>query len=352
MMDCLEAQRLISEQLDREPVDAALLDEAKDHCRSCEECAGYVRTLIALRRAPLPQPPSDLADRVMRAVAEAAAADQKAHSALTQPPTGESEAPELTDSVSDDNVSLDRFVNTIRERRNRRTVIAWVTAAALVFAVAGMGAIAGLRTMLTTPTGTRAPYEVEAAKDAAGDAALQQQASPASPEASNSAPQAAAPGYIVVSGVVYREAGQAQDVDPATLVVGGTTATALGGTTVITRQVLRGEDASRVFIDVDENALLAFDRVTRTYAGREYALRSANSLKRFGDWPSLPGGMTPPSDPSGAPQFARAGTDSAGVVVYRSTSGGSGTGIAIAPGTSPEDAAAGNPGWTWWEPLP
>ena len=34
-MDCLTAQSLISEAIDREPLDAARLAEAKEHCRTC-----------------------------------------------------------------------------------------------------------------------------------------------------------------------------------------------------------------------------------------------------------------------------------------------------------------------------
>ena len=64
-MDCIQAQAVVSETLDGSPVDAAVLEAAKAHCRECAQCAQYVRALSAVRRAVPPAPPADLADRIM-----------------------------------------------------------------------------------------------------------------------------------------------------------------------------------------------------------------------------------------------------------------------------------------------
>jgi hypothetical protein len=75
-MDCLEAQAAISEALDGAAPDAEVLDAAKQHCRECADCASFVSALNVVKRAPLPEPPGDLADRVMVAVRSEFAAEQ------------------------------------------------------------------------------------------------------------------------------------------------------------------------------------------------------------------------------------------------------------------------------------
>ena len=57
-MDCHDAQRIISEALDGEPIAAATVREAKEHCAGCRDCLGYVKALAAAAAAlPFPSPP-------------------------------------------------------------------------------------------------------------------------------------------------------------------------------------------------------------------------------------------------------------------------------------------------------
>ena len=121
-------------------------------------------------------------------------------------------------------------------------------------------------------------------------------------------------------------------------------------TQVSTHDVLGGPDPSVVYVKDAEGTLFAFERATRTFSARQYAL-SGGSITAYGTWPKLPSGVETPTNPDGSPQYVEAGTDSSGVTVYRPVGGDAATGIAVAPGTAPSDPAAGNPNWTWWVPV-
>ncbi len=66
-----------------------------------------------------------------------------------------------------------------------------------------------------------------------------------------------------------------------------------------------------------DDQLGAFQRVSRTYEGREYVLQSG-AIERFGEWPTLPAGIRTPTGDDGSPSFAQVGTDAGGVAVYAS----------------------------------
>ena len=55
-MDCLEAQSVVSQALDKAPVDDAVLETAKRHCTGCADCTAFVRAVAATLRTSLPQP--------------------------------------------------------------------------------------------------------------------------------------------------------------------------------------------------------------------------------------------------------------------------------------------------------
>ena len=347
-MECLEAQRLVSERLDREEIETAVLEAAKEHCRACPECGAYVRALAALRQTPLPEPPADLHERVMDAVrtdiAMTAARDAVAAST---PPEAQDE-PSLEEPVS-----FDRLAAWIRDPRHRRAIAAWSAAAAVVFVVAGLGAMAGVRQILNptrngailvtesgAPLGAAEQYGAapEAAQDSAADAMK------------GSTQPSAAPSYITVGTLIYQLKGDAAAVDETSLKTIGSTTSSLGGTQPVAQDVLGTDDPTVVYIKTAEGALVAFDRVSRTFGGRTYAL-SGGSVTAYGAWPPLPAGIETPANPDGSPQYVEAGTDSRGVAVYRPVGGDAANGIAVAPGTASDDPAAGNPDWTWWVPV-
>lgn len=351
-MECLDAQRLISEQLDREPVDPAQLAEAKEHCRSCPDCASYVRTLVMLQKSPLPEAPNDLAERVMNAVSAQIAADAAAKSAreVIAPVAPGERAQTIPERAGDDEVDLERLVTVVKARRNRKAVLAWTAAVVLVFVVSGIGAMAGLRTIFTpAPVNTTAAPESQMMYSGrSGDAALEAAAPTAAEDATKIA--GATQNYIVVGQTTYRETGEAGGVEKTTLRIVGSTSTAMGGQTITSRDVYGSDDPDKVYVANDDEVLMAFERVTRIFRGTEYVLVSAD-VSRYGEWPTLPPGLPAPTNPDGTPEYVSAGTDSQGVTVYRQASGDADAGVAVPPGTAASDPAAGNPNWTWWQPV-
>jgi len=121
------------------------------------------------------------------------------------------------------------------------------------------------------------------------------------------------------------------------------------GGAAIAYPVFADASSDTIIVDVGDDALMRFDPVVRTLRGTVYALRSG-AITAFGQWPSLPSGIPEPSSPDGSPVFIAAGTDDAGVTLYVRPGTDPADGFAVAPGTAPTDPAAGNTGWTWWEP--
>jgi hypothetical protein len=157
--------------------------------------------------------------------------------------------------------------------------------------------------------------------------------------------------FISVAGTVFRATGPALDVDATRLKTAGTTISALDGRNApIGREVKTLDDPARVYIVDDAGVLVGFERVTRSYDGREFALQSGG-LPAYNQWPSLPSSVQRPSSPDGSPVYRQLGTDSLGVTVY-GFGGSASSGILVAPGTPGTDPAGGNPDWTWWTPVP
>lgn len=93
-----------------------------------------------------------------------------------------------------------------------------------------------------------------------------------------------------------------------------------------------------------------FDLVRRTSMGRQHALTIA-PVSAFGQWPLPPSELPMPARDDGSPLFEEGAWDSHGQRTYVPTGEYPREGFAIAPGTPSTDPAAGNPNWTWWEPL-
>jgi len=349
-MECHDAQRIVSETLDgeRQP-EAGLVDTAKSHCRTCPECTEYVKSLIEVQRLPIPQPPADLADRVIAAVREEA----RREAAVPAKGGAGIEAPSSTPDSDGPEAVMGRLLAYVRDPRNQRAVALWATAAATIIVVSTITAIEGIRQITTGST----PATQVAGESKTADTSVLS-AVPgggAQTDGADGAPApvapAAAPPAIVVAGVVYRATGVAVGVSASTLSPAGSTRTPLDAAgAAVTRTVLGSQDPSRVYVTGDAGELLGFERVSREYSGKAYVL-SSGELTSYGEWPTLTSGMRQPTNPNGMPEFVPLGEDALGVEVYRSVSGGAEKGIAVAPGTSASDPAAGNPGWTWWVPT-
>ncbi|PKQ16154.1 MAG: hypothetical protein CVT67_06040 [Actinobacteria bacterium HGW-Actinobacteria-7] len=350
-MDCLETQRLISEKLDHVDVDAALLERAKEHSRTCPECSAYVRALLSVSRAPLPQPSDELHSRIMAAVrreaaaAEAAAPEPVASGVTVRPAeTSPDEPPKRLGSI-------------LRDPVHRQAVIAWGLAAAVVFVAAGIGAVTGVRQMFTPQPNTA---QTLASRSSAPGAQMEFDASGAGSAQSDgtnapavqAAPSTAAspPRFISVGTTVYRSTGATSALDATALKRVGTSLTALDGQSPPTsREVLALDDRSYVYLSDGTGGYLGFERVTRIYQDRVYALQSGG-IPSYGQWPSLPSVVERPKSDDGSPTYALVGNDSRGVAIF-GPGGSTAQGILVAPGTNSTDPAAGNPDWTWWAPA-
>lgn len=356
-MECLRAQNLISDALDRTPVDPEELSAAKTHCRECAECAAFVRALLAVERVGLPEPPADLADRVMarvRAEASREAATQAGAKADT-PAVSPSVAP---DPAGEESRSWAGLFERARDPRNRRAVATWAAAAAVVFVAAGIGAVAGVRAILVPQQAAMYGSSVESAGTTAMDAAapeaselqgFPEEAQSGSDDAVRS--QGPAPDFIDVGASVYRLTGPAPTIDAASLSPIGTTRTDLGESGGSRDyDVLGTSDRAIVYID-DGSQILAFQRVTRSYGGRLYVLQS-RPIESFGTWATLPPGFQTPTSEDGSPVFEAVGTDESGTSVYRASATPPEEGIAIGPNPPLADPVAGSPEWTWWQVAP
>jgi len=347
-MECNEAQALVSAALDKETLDAASLQTAKEHCRSCESCNAFVRTLAAVQRQPKPEPPADLPDRIIARVRAEAAAQQVAATAApaSATPAGPSAERRLDPRA------------IWRDPKKRAAAAAWASAAAVVLVVAGIATYSGVRQILIPPLASEAQREVVVLDSAAPESSSQPyNGAGATAQQSDGSvagtATAASTGYISVNGTVYRYAGLVQGIDSATLRRVGSANTALDAAAdpPASIDVLASPDLTRVFVSREQSeTVYAFDRVTRLYSNTVYVQRSGD-IARFGEWPSLPSGIPQPQTPEGSPTFTPDGQDASGVTVYRRTGSSADSGIAIAPGSPASDPAAGNPGWTWWEPL-
>ena len=362
-MDCLTAQELVSAAMDREPVDASLLAQAKEHCRTCPDCAVFVRAQLAAKQATLPVPPPDLADRVMAAIRAEAAS--QAQTAPAQPETARAAAPgteeRITPKLAVPIASLAPPKPRTRRKLSPRMVIG-LASAATVFAALGIGALivyggrqmASNSAMLASSPSTTAtsknearlfdymPTPQNAPQSTGGNAAAP---SAAAPNAAGVA--AAGPRDITVNGVVYTLVGPS-DTSLGSMGVLGSTSSALGSTKApADRRVYAGLDPNTVYTVDDSGTALSFARATRSYLGQTYVLTSTE-LTGFGQWPALPSQFGVPKADDGSPTFTYDGTDAAGVKVYRLANSSATNGIAVAPKTDSSGPAAGDPNWTWW----
>lgn len=350
-MECIEAQEVISSALDKNEVPESVLATAKDHCRTCASCSRLVKTLVAIRRAPLPEAPKGLEDRIMSAVrAEAAsrAASDSAKALVAGHARAQSGREAPGDHVSPPATSLEEVRARLKDPRGRRAVVTWSAVAATVFIAAGIGAIAGLRTIVApSPERVVVLESTALSADDAGDMSAKSGGSPSAspaPEADALTSQAAGANLVEVGGFAYRFVGPDPSVLATSLTEIGRTRSDLGGSFASELRVLGTADRARVFIARGAE-VLAFDRVTRSYQGRTYLLRT-RPVDKFGDPATMPRDIPEPATPDGAPTFEPA-ADSPGGGVFVLTGRDASAGIALAPGTEPSLS----PGWTWWTPA-
>ncbi len=354
MMDCFKAQELISAALDNEVDDADELELAKDHCRLCPECASYVRALVHVRRAPAPEPPTDLTERIMAAVraqARSSATPGETIDALTtQSTSGPADVSDAHDSVSASTV-FERLLERLTDPRNRRAVVAWSATAAVVLVATGVGAVTGVRMILgprPTDPGTMITYD--AATLAQTEPTETNRSAAATPEPTSAQAGSLAisspGGYITVDGVVYRSTGVDGSVTRGDLTPSGVVDTALDTGAAPQRRTVYGRgDPARVFVENDNGELIGFDRVTTTFGGNTYVLRSG-PIPSFSDPVTLPREVPEPASEDGRPVFEPVDPDLQPPVYVKVGSDPS-AGIALPPGARSDVST----GWTFWTPV-
>lgn len=325
-MDCMQACEVISAAHDGELVDAAVLAAARAHAEVCEECAIFVRVLDRIASTPGPEAPPALVARIGEMT--------DAHR-----PTDNTTAPERTRP---------------REWRDRERftwlprVAALASAAAVLLVVVSAGGIVLFRTTMQTAN-------EESVKQADGDEALM--AAPSAETAEDAASAragatAAVPAFVSLDAAVWTLT-DVTDAAPSDLGPAGSVMTSLGGSVNAERSAFHpGDDRSLLYVTDDDGGYHVFSRVVRTLGGADYGLVTGTPIGSFGVWPTLPGRFGTPARADGSPVFEPAGYDDLHVGVFLPPGGDTADGFALAPGTTPDDPAAGNPGWTWWEPFP
>lgn len=347
-MDCLRVTETLSALRDGEIVSAEEIGAAHVHCATCAGCATFAATLKRLDALPAPHAPEALVGRIIaRAATEARvlremAAENAAALASAAPAVGGApvaDAPRQRGVLS-------------RLRGSSYFRPASLAAAAVVVLAAGLTAVTLMR-----PGAATAPDESASLTGPADGDTFGAMADSAAPEAALSAERAssdataAAPDYVSFDGSVYILDGPAVDASALTTV--GVVATSLGEdeAPVERHAYLSAQDRDALLVKLPDGTYLRFSPVVRTHGQVRFVLQTGAAITAFGMWPTLPDGFIVPAGPDGSPSFQLFGHDDMGVAIYSLTTGRITTGFAIAPGTAPDDPAAGNPGWTWWAPA-
>jgi hypothetical protein len=350
-MDCIQAQSIVSEAMDRQPLPPALLAEAKEHCRTCPECAVFVRAQLAAKKAPLPTPPADLADRVMAQV-RAEAGEKAAALAATEEQEREAQAAAEAAAAEPTPPPVSLAPPSKRKRQLPRMWVSAAAAAAMLVALLGTGAVVifGMKAM-SGGTSTEAPrsFEMNTEQSTTYGADGTSESPAGSADLAAVPRKASGPQFITVNGTVYSWS-RTDDIGVATLTKLGATTTSLGGRgQTISRTVYIGRSPDTVYVVDDEDAVQAFVRVTRDYRGQTYVLISAE-LTGYGQWPTLPTTISTPASSDGLPTFVPGAADSSGVQTFKPAVASGVNGIAIAPSTD-TGLMENNPNWTWWIPA-
>lgn len=335
-MDCLRAAETLSAAHDGEPVDAGELAEATEHCSGCASCSMFAETLRRVDALIAPPAPGDLAERIITHISDLAARERAA-----------------VESVA---VAAEPGPGTRHEgparawQRFSPRLVAVASAAAVVLIALATTSVVLLRGAMPQTAGETDKSAPVTLTEPVGAPPLSEGYAD---DSAMRAAQTAAPPLLSLDGAVYRLVGPAEP-PRSTLATAGAVTHALDSTgTPVQRYAYRPVTGGlNLFVPADESGgFLEFTRVVRSLGRTEYGLVTGTPLQWYGQWPTLPARFTAPLSSDGSPTFGLAAKDDLGVDVYIPPSGRIADGFAVAPGTQPSDPAAGNPNWTWWEPL-
>ncbi|MHB1135676.1 MAG: hypothetical protein ACYCXR_07145 [Coriobacteriia bacterium] len=345
-MDCLQAAEILSAALDGAPVSPGSVAHAREHAARCPECAALLATMGRISTASRVRAPEPMIARILDAArSEAdARADADAVAAQTAPTSG---------------VILP--LEPVRPRP--RVAPRWwqphftplASAAAVVLVVSAASTY--VLVQMTGPSAevmTTDSIEIALTDEYSGTESAPEElaASPENDAASNLAASArSAPSYLAWDGSAWVRT-DGPTPGESSLTNAGATETDLGEPDgVKSHEVLTSvTEPDAIFVRAADGSLIRFSQVTRTLGGRTYAL-TAGPIVAPGTWPALPSRYPTPAADDGSPGFTPGGIDDRGREVFVPVGSDVSGGFALAPGTPPDDPAAGNPNWTWWEPV-
>jgi hypothetical protein len=364
-MDCLQAREIVSEAFDRGVEGTLGAAEAREHCRSCEDCRAFVAGLVALRDAPKPVAPPAVIDAVMERARMMAAADAEEAGARAQvgPPPAETQEAAATAPTSGGPVAWEPDLTAPVPARPRErfwwvprasayAAAAAVVVVAIVVTIQGFGALRGGEAGID-PEAARTAYDSGATGGAlAGAPAPGGNAASSVTSGALDAAKSSGGSYVAYDGMAWVMLGE-RTLDRTTLQQVGTVSSTTDTTGTPAREFnawTSKTDPTVLFIEVETDRWMAFQLVTRMRGGKRYALSAESGITGYGQWPTLPTGFKAPEKPDGSPSMVQAGTDDTGLPVFAPLGASADAGFALAPGTSSTDPAGGNPNWTWWVP--
>lgn len=331
-MDCLQACEVLSAAHDGELVDATLLSEARTHATSCAECRGFAVLLERLDATASPRASAELVARL------------DAHTAPV--------ASELRDATSVAR-SVESESTPIAIPHPRRSWVprfaAFASAAAVIVLSLTVGTIALISTMPRAGTEGVSTDALRATETPPVGEAYDAGAAGSADTAT--AESVAAPAYVTFGEEVWVLANSSAPAPSVLTTVGAITSTLDDGASGERPVYLADSGDVVLYARTADGRLLAFERVIRTRGRTEYALVSGAPITAFGVWPTLPERFEEPTQADGSPTFRYFGSDDARFDIYLPPGGRIEDGFALAPGTPPDDPAAGNPNWTWWQRL-
>ncbi|MDI6900172.1 MAG: hypothetical protein QMC79_00580 [Anaerosomatales bacterium] len=337
-MDCLRVQELLSSAHDGAPVAADEIRAAREHCRSCDACSAFLSTLELVERAGAPAAPPGLVTSIETKAREHA---RQAHPSIA-------EAAEAVGVVEPESAE-DGVAPPPRRPWSRFVAFA---SAAVVLALALSLTAIGIMNTIGGQTADDAQRALSSPEDFASEGPPGTSVPPPGVAETDEA-IAPAPEYVSVAGWVYVRVSAARPQEDALVAAGAASRTFEGQeTTEPLSAFALPDDTGDLYIDEPEAGWVRYAPVTRTLALEPYQLRTGSPIAEAGQWPTLPVRFAAPLSPDGAPTFRLFGSDDRGIEIYVVPGTTPAEGFAVAPGTSADDPAAGNPGWTWWEPVP
>lgn len=339
-MDCREAQAVISALHDGEQVSDEELAGAQAHCPSCSECTAFRDALARLDASPSPASPPELTERIMAAVDAAAVQDATAAAGL---------APGADAAPAPSAAALPAWMPVWLTRKRLWAGTGAIVAAAAVISAMALVSTGALQMFGSSGQGasTRGP--------AIPPPDLTKKSVPESvpgTDYSAAVPTAPTPvAYISFDGRVYRP-GPTLETPASNLTTIGAASSAFDKPgTPVQVTVYRSALSDGSIVVRTPSGLQQYTAVVRSLTGKTYQLTTGAPIARFGEWPTLPPQYPQPTQPDGTPTFRQSGADAMGVAAYSPPGSTSESGFAIAPGSSSNDPAGGNPNWTWWTPL-